>query len=168
MLKLSTTQKRKQAGLCPKCAQPWIGKTHYCDTCTVWQKERQRKRHQKFKGFCSRCLARSPNKESKYCAPCQVGSKIAGKKQRQKHRDAVIKAYGGKCSCCCKSNHRVLQLDHINNDGKLHRKQVTTTMYKWAIKNNFPSMLQLLCADCHMIKTIYGKCLSTDHLICYE
>lgn len=162
-----TCKKRKENGLCPLCAIPWAGTTHYCKSCTEYQKQRQRQRHLKFKGNCSRCLARPPSNGFKYCEPCQLGSKNAGKKQRQKHREIVISAYGGKCTCCGKLNNRVLQLDHVNNDGKFHRKQVHTTMFKWAIKNNFPPTLQLLCADCHMIKTIYGKCLSTDHLICF-
>ena len=76
---------------------------------------------------------------------------------KEKSINMVIKAYGGKCSCCGNSDPRFLTLDHKNNDGNKHRKNVTDT-YRWAIANNFPDTLQLLCYNCNMGKSIYGVC----------
>jgi len=161
---LQTGKKRKQQNLCPRCAIQWTGTTYYCTLCTEYHKNRKRQSRKNSEGLCSSCLIKDPLPNLKYCEICHERNKNASKKMTQKYRKIVINAYGGKCNCCNNTNPRILQLDHINNDGKFHRKQINTTMYKWAIKNKFPLNLQLLCANCHMIKTIYGKCLPTDHL----
>lgn len=160
---LSTTQKRKAAGLCPQCCALWTGPTHYCPPCTVWQRLRARERHRQRKGQCTRCLARPPVDGRTYCLPCIGGSRKAVARLRTRYRDTVLTAYGGKCACCSNPNRRVLQLDHVNNDGAGHRKVVKQPMYKWAYLNGCPDTLQLLCANCHHVKTVYGRCLPSDH-----
>jgi 5-methylcytosine-specific restriction endonuclease McrA len=114
--------------------------------------------------MCTRCLARNPAEGSTYCLLCIPASRIAGKKRDDKIRELVIKGYGGKCVCCGNPNTRLLQLDHINNDGASHRREVKITMNRWAYINNFPNTLQLLCANCHHAKTHHGQCLPTDHV----
>lgn len=163
MSRLQTSKKRRLAGLCPRCAEPWTGTTHYCVTCTIWHRNRARQRHKDNKGNCTRCLARPPAKGFAYCEPCLPKSRAASIKLRKKYQKAVFAAYGGKCSCCGNPNHRVLQLDHVHNDGAKHRREVVGTMVKWAYLNNFPPTLQLLCANCHHIKTHHEKCLPSDH-----
>jgi 5-methylcytosine-specific restriction endonuclease McrA len=81
--------------------------------------------------------------------------------------------YGGKCACCGLDKEKYLQLDHINDDGAEHKKQINANksinghyvvcMYKWAVKNNYPSNLQLLCANCHQAKTVKKPCTHEDH-----
>lgn len=48
-------------------------------------------------------------------------------------------------------------IDHVNNDGYEHRKKIPAGMifYKWLIDNDYPSSMQLLCANCN-----YGKRLN--------
>lgn len=70
---------------------------------------------------------------------------------------AVIEYMGGKCIKCEVEDIRVLQLDHITpilRDGKT-TEDFNSNSYK-AIYNNpsLSSKFQLLCANCHMIKTI--------------
>jgi hypothetical protein len=61
-----------------------------------------------------------------------------------------------KCSKCGENDLEVLCLDHINNDGSIHRKQENISggkaMYKWAIKNDFPPLFQVLCLNCNIEK----------------
>ena len=47
----------------------------------------------------------------------------------------------------------MLAIDHINNGGGKHRKELGTHMryHDWLIKNNFPAGFQILCAN-HNIK----------------
>jgi hypothetical protein len=55
----------------------------------------------------------------------------------------------------------VLELDHVNNDGNAHRRELGGSgerIFKWAIKNGFPPTLQILCANCHKVKTRTGDC----------
>lgn len=51
----------------------------------------------------------------------------------------------------------LLQADHVNNDGAEHRKQGNKglPLYKEMLRvaREEPGRLQLLCANCHLIKT---------------
>jgi hypothetical protein len=60
-----------------------------------------------------------------------------------------------KCSKCGENDMDVLCLDHINDNGAEHRAIVGSggkVMYRWAIKNNFPPMFQVLCMNCNIDK----------------
>ena len=70
----------------------------------------------------------------------------------------VIKHYGGKCSCCGETVIEFLAIDHIKSDGYLHRKSMKTNIYDWAIKNNYPKTIQVLCHNCNNAKAFYGGC----------
>lgn len=62
-----------------------------------------------------------------------------------------------RCTCCEEKQIMFLSLDHINNDGAAHKKELFgksrrgggTQLYQWAIKNNYPSNLQVLCMNCN-------------------
>lgn len=161
-MKLSTTQKRRQAGLCPACGEPNNTIKHYCKDCTIIMRDRARARKDKYPNRCSRCRARDPEPPSAYCSPCQEASKIASSKYRNRIKHEVFKEYGP-CVCCGNDNIRVLTLDHINGGGNNHLKEIEMPLVRWAHKNGCPDILQSLCASCHHIKTYYGQCLSSDH-----
>lgn len=75
-------------------------------------------------------------------------------------RDQVLEAYGGKCKCCGEAEPVFLVVDHINNDGAEHRKQLGGKMfYVWLRQNVFPKdNFQLLCWNCNMAKSLLGFC----------
>lgn len=77
--------------------------------------------------------------------------------ERIKRMNVIIK-YGGSCVCCGENEIAFLALDHIQGGGNKHRKEVGRKMYLWAIKNNYPPILQVLCHNCNQAKHIYGKC----------
>ena len=82
-----------------------------------------------------------------------------GKQYDQNHRLKVIESYGGKCVWCGIDNPIFLTIDHINNDGAKHRKEMRSNrkIYRWLIKNNFPKdNFQLLCMNCNWAKGKYG------------
>lgn len=104
------------------------------------------------------------------------------KRSYRKARLEVLKHYSGKeipeCSCCKETIFEFLQIDHINNDGARHRREIGMTqsdanqMKKegrkasiggngfvyWLKKNNYPEGFQVLCANCHAGKTLNGEC----------
>lgn len=65
-----------------------------------------------------------------------------------------------KCRHCGKDNIDILTLDHINNNGNEHRKQLFNkhiggyNFYQWVKKNNFPPDYQVLCHNCNFIKFV--------------
>lgn len=76
----------------------------------------------------------------------------------------VFKYYSENNIPCCKNckieDIRVLCLDHVNNDGKLHRQEDNQArginLYKKLYKNKFESKykFQILCFNCNIIKLI--------------
>lgn len=84
------------------------------------------------------------------------------REHRKKTRDLVFEKYGNVCQCCGEWRNKFLSLDHINNDGNAHRKDIGgggRFLYHWAVKNGFPKTLRLLCFNCNMGRHLNGgKC----------
>jgi hypothetical protein len=92
------------------------------------------------------------------------------KKRRDKARLDILAHYGGKCACCGESNSAFLEIDHVNNDGKEHRKKlipagggrVAGSLFFMRLRTlGYPDdyALQVLCANCHIAKTREGACV---------
>jgi len=79
-----------------------------------------------------------------------------------RRRMEILNAYGNKCACCGESNYEFLGIDHINNNGSQHRKEIGRGLYDFLIKNNFPSEFQILCHNCNFAKGHYGYCPHTQ------
>lgn len=83
------------------------------------------------------------------------------KKWRKELKLEIFIHYGGnapKCACCGEPIYEFLTLDHINNDGGKHRKELnpkkqsSTTYYVWIKQNNYPEGYQILCMNCNFGK----------------
>lgn len=83
-----------------------------------------------------------------------------------KDRIKALTFYGNnppKCICCNETEIKFLVLDHINNDGKIHRLEIKErNIYQWLKSKKYPvelkERLQVLCHNCNMAKQFYGKC----------
>jgi hypothetical protein len=72
-------------------------------------------------------------------------------------KDECYNAYGGyNCACCGETEPAFLTIDHVNNDGAKHRREVVglgrgggKKIYAWLIANNFPPGFQILCMNCN-------------------
>ena len=79
---------------------------------------------------------------------------------REKIRGLCFSAYGGYiCVHCGEQDKDVLVLDHIDNNGAKHRKEIDAerkvgVLYSWIIKNKFPPIFQVLCHNCNWKKHI--------------
>lgn len=78
-------------------------------------------------------------------------------------RARVLAAYGGACKCCGEETPEFLAIDHVNNDGESHRREVLKgygrAIYRWLEKSGYPQdRFQLLCHNCNMAKGLYGGC----------
>jgi hypothetical protein len=145
------------------------------------------------KGICPICESRIVKEGWKSCLICIEKSRIHSKSYREKFpekvkkgitkwrkehpeenrrifkrhysklKDIIFNHYGKQCVCCGES-FEFLTLDHINNNGAEHRRQLGRpraggdAFYRWVIKNNFPEDLQPLCWNCNCAKSIYGIC----------
>jgi len=89
---------------------------------------------------------------------CYIKTKSKVQERWQAKRLLVLKHYGAKCQCCGENHIEFLAIDHINNDGYIHRKTLKTNIYDWLIKNNYPDGFQVLCHNCNLAKAFYGYC----------
>jgi len=71
----------------------------------------------------------------------------------------VLTYYGnGECSCITCGERRIpcLSIDHIDNNGCEHRRQLfgkpSNSIYYWLKKNNYPEGYQTLCMNCQFVK----------------
>jgi hypothetical protein len=86
-----------------------------------------------------------------------------------KLRNAVFNHYGMKCAICDFSNVDALTIDHINNDGAAHRREIKGSRagggmvtYRWLIKNKYPEGFRTLCQNCNIIE--YKKFVRSKHM----
>lgn len=82
------------------------------------------------------------------------------KKSNLKLKRQVMDAYGGHCACCGETELVFLTIDHIDDNGAEHRRQMAAERgngwrqagartYRWLRDNNFPEGFQVLCANCN-------------------
>lgn len=118
------------------------GYNTYCKKCVCEYQRKYYKTHRKQE------MARTTKYRNKNKKRCNAYSRNYHVKQREK----VIKHYGNKCNCCGEANIRFLTIDHINGDGRKHRKEIGNMgsgWYNWIIRNNYPVDLQILCFNCN-------------------
>lgn len=114
-------------------------------------KERSKRYRQtpQFKKVLSEYLARPEVKISKNNSRRNFDLKV---------KKTIMNYYGKICQCCGESNLVFLSLDHINGGGTKHRKEIGIgKLYRWIVKNNFPSGFQVLCMNCNWAKS-HGGC----------
>jgi len=89
-------------------------------------------------------------------------------------RKQVVDHYGGRCACCGEEEYAFLCIDHVNDNGAQHRRQINAArgkpnkknmngsanirLWRWIIRNGYPSDFQILCWNCNSAKHFYGVC----------
>lgn len=82
---------------------------------------------------------------------------IASANAKRRMRAAANAALGNVCCRCGFSDWRALEIDHVNNDGYLERvngkRKTRWQMLKEIVQHGGQDRYQLLCANCHQIKS---------------
>lgn len=71
----------------------------------------------------------------------------------------VLDHYGRTCQCCGEADERFLTLDHTNNDGAEHRREVGSSgqaVWRDLRKRGWPPGFQTLCFNCNLGKQRNG------------
>jgi len=82
------------------------------------------------------------------------------KDERIARRNETLDKMGGKCTKCDVNDYRVLQIDHINGDGKRERNLMNRREYYANVLKSFlagEGRYQLLCCNCNWIKRVEMK-----------
>jgi hypothetical protein len=133
--------------------------------CKACQTLKYKKWAQNNRGRVNSLAARSKRKHrdtrlsylNKYYIKNQEKARSYGLSHYRKVRSAVIEHYGGVCRCCGESQREFLCIDHVNNNGYQHRREIKATRIAgWLKRNNYPDGFQVLCANCNLGKRING------------
>lgn len=153
---------RKADRICAGCGKPNDNpdSIRSCLACTA--KHNQAYHGNREAGICVKCRRHPAELDKHVCAECKLYNRVKDRRKHGKLRDEVLAAYGGACKCCGETQPKFLHVDHTNNDGAAHRKQLGsggTRIYTWLRKNGFPQEgFQLLCGNCNWAKGHYGEC----------
>jgi len=131
---------------------------------------------------CSRCKfskelqyfykERNPRSRSGYSSQCIECHSLGHAERREKElsiKKLVFEHYGNKCVCCGEDNFGFLTIDHINDDGFLHKAECKRTpgkeysrrlkgcyLYANLVEEGFTENLQILCFNCNIGKKNNG------------
>jgi hypothetical protein len=113
-------------------------------------------KYQRYKreGRCINC-GRHERSNGLKCSICNEVARLASLRSARRLRDAAFEAYGGPiCICCGETERMFLTLDHVNNDGAEHRRQIQSgneskNLYTWLKKHGYPSGFQVMCQNCN-------------------
>lgn len=156
----------KECGICKKPKLPdrfhkkkasLDGLQYACKDCVkLYRQEYYQSNKSKERNSNNRWKELNPNFKEWHKTEAGIASR---KKNRDKAKQKVIAWFGGKCADC--GSQDGLELDHVNGDGKEHRKMLFGTrkgcdMYQYLASHNMDAggyELQLLCYYCHKKKT---------------
>jgi hypothetical protein len=145
--------KKIRGKFCLWCAAPTNG-TVYCEEHKAITRDKMReKRSTRPPRNCKECGIEVGAYKS-LCPACSRNRRIGCTRRWSKERVLKIyEAYGGaSCGCCGEKTFEFLTLDHVNNDGADHRRELGGSgshVYAWIIRKNFPSGYRVLCYNCN-------------------
>lgn len=112
--------------------------------------------------LCFNCnCAKRDKSDCPHVKPRDACSVTSSTESFRRAKAQAIVAYGSKCSCpgCPEKGLDFLTIDHINDDGRQHRRKNGSNLYSWLRRNGFPKdRFQLLCFNCNCAKWCYGIC----------
>ena len=129
-------------------------KDGYCSVCKECNKNYSAQYYIKNK---EKIKEKSQEYHKKYYKKFRERHLLNSKKLAQKLKKEIFQHYGLRCVCCGESNIQFLTIDHINNDGGKHRKELgLKTIYRWLKKSSYPKGFQTLCYNCNLGKAANG------------
>jgi len=145
-------------GGCITCGKPPMPGTITCIKCSerATNATMRRYKSRKLNKICPFCGSQLSDKFR--CNICHNNHLIRTRLYWYRSRILVLKHYGYKCACCGESTFAFLDIDHVHGDGHEHRKIVKRRIIEWAIRNNYPKDLQILCSNCNQAKARFGIC----------
>ena len=107
---------------------------------------------------CKLCVSKN---RRRYFLLYGESRRTRAKERRRTIRNSVLNALGGVCSCCGESHRSMLDIDHVNGNGRAHRESLGyawSKIYKHVIENAGSGIYQLLCSNCNQSKRRIGSC----------
>jgi hypothetical protein len=145
-------------------------KTYYQENKEKWvgyNLKQSTERKDEIKTYFEAWKKDNPDKVKKYSSDHYLKKHEHYKKKHREYtadtKRTVLTHYGNgemKCVLCGFDNPKALTIDHIFGGGNTHRKECGGSggikVYRWLIRNEFPSGFRTLCANCQLIE-YYSK-----------
>jgi hypothetical protein len=164
-------QARKRVGICSLCRKdPVEPGMSACRPCLDKQAESTASRREDYAprlkelkrqyrdertalNLCQMCGDKPPMLGLVHCEDCAEINRQRTRACWARLRDRVLAAYGNACVNCGETTREFLQVDHVNDDGKVHRDAVGYTgVFRDIVRRGFPPEFQILCVDCNADK----------------
>ncbi len=98
---------------------------------------------------------KNPNKIKNYKGKFYEKNKdYVNERQKENNKilfEKVLDHYGHQCSIPECSNTEDLCIDHINGENVDYKYRYGSKLWRWIIKNNFPSGFRILCHYCNIL-----------------
>lgn len=116
-------------------------------------------------GLQSKCKSCHKEYKQQHYAQPEAAKDLQNYNSRYRNaiKDKVFAHYGQLCACCGESERAFLTLDHIENNGADHRRELgggrttsTDKTWRWLVQNDFPDGFQILCYNCNCGKRDNG------------
>lgn len=170
----NSCHKRKALGVCAKCGGERDSKLVLCSACRAQrnQKNATERQAKAAVGQCEWCnLPKTTTSRL-----CELHATAVALKKREYQRQLkfeALEAYGGAiCVCCGELGIWFLTLDHVNNDGNIHRIDgYNATGYSALKVRGYPQepALQVLCYNCNNGKRVNnGVCPHQENILWKE
>lgn len=154
---------RSKAGICWQCKENKIsiGKRR-CDNCIskqgIWARKRYRWRT--LVGLCISCGKNQVKGTLKFCVSCRDRNNKRKRQQSKELKLIVFDNYNGRaCACCGEDIIDLLTIDHLNNNGAQHRRQIKASgsgFYRWLRKNDYHKGYNVVCFSCNSGRWLNG------------
>jgi hypothetical protein len=141
---------------------------------------RQRRLKKIRNGICVKCIKKA-NKNAQFCDKHRIDKNesiyayrkknpdkvhLWGKNLRGRYKLAAFNAYGGcRCACCSVTESEFLTIDHINGNGRKHRKDLEKKgvswgngFHRWLYQQGYPPGYRVLCMNCNFSLGQFGYC----------
>lgn len=161
-------QKAKKRGICWLCKGKAAHNRSYCNKCAAARTDAARLERRTRQRKCQACGNDFTGLKRRLCESCaeHTGQHFRDRQRqwRQKLKREVFDAYGGPlCVCCGEKQVLFLSIDHVANNGAVHRRELNpkygtggARFYGWLKRNKFPSGYQVLCMNCQWGKKLNG------------
>lgn len=157
---LEKKRQKRQAAVaakkCPSCSKPTDGKHAKCGECR--DKLRKQYTARAATKLCVDCGKEVDRKNKRVCLACSEKRKRVEQRKNRKLKQAALDTYGGPvCVGCGENTFEILEIDHINNNGGAHRRELfghnkgtgSSRFYRWLRDNDWPDGYRVLCPTCN-------------------
>jgi len=161
----------KDARVCLRCWQPYqalCGNQKYCSSCKVPAGRERSRLYSRiyYRANREKCIELTRRSQERNRDHYLRTRREYEAKKIARVIPLVLGHYSGgnfACACCGQKERDFLTIDHVNGQGYRMTRELGiprggSELYRWLVRNHFPSGFAVLCANCNSSKGKHGVC----------